>query len=262
MGETVKKAILAVSFGTSHSDTRKVTIDAIEEDLKASFKDRRLYRAWTSKMILARLEKRDGIHYDNVKEAMEHMLKDGITEVLVQPTHVMNGVENDLMKEDVLTYANQFQSVVFGTPLLTTEEDNELVVKAIAKAFPAVGDKETALVLMGHGTEHYANAVYAALDYRFKDMEHENVIVGTVEGYPGIAQVEKQLEKYAPKKVVLAPLMIVAGDHAKNDMAGDEPDSWKTIISQKGYEVEAILKGLGEYESIRHIFVEHAKAAK
>ena len=154
MGETAKKAILVVSFGTSHSDTRKVTIDAIEEDLKAAFEDCSLYRAWTSKMILARLEKRDGIHYDNVKEAMEHMLKDGITDVIVQPTHVMNGVENDLMKEDVLTYAGQFQSVTFGTPLLTTEEDNELVVKAIAEAFPVIEDKETALVLMGHGTEH------------------------------------------------------------------------------------------------------------
>ena len=151
-------------------------------------------------MILARLEKRDGIHYDNVKEAMEHMLKDGITDVIVQPTHVMNGVENDLMKEDVLTYAGQFQSVTFGTPLLTTEEDNELVVKAIAEAFPVIEDKETALVLMGHGTEHYANAVYAALDYRFKDMGHENVIVGTVEGYPEISQVLKQLEKCGPKK--------------------------------------------------------------
>lgn len=96
---------------------------AIEEDLKAAFEDCSLYRAWTSKMILARLEKRDGIHYDNVEEAMEHMLKDGITDVIVQPTHVMNGVENDLMKEDVLTYAGQFQSVTFGTPLLTTEED-------------------------------------------------------------------------------------------------------------------------------------------
>ena len=262
MGETAKKAILAVSFGTSHSDTRKVTIDAIEEDLKAAFEDCSLYRAWTSKMILARLEKRDGIHYDNVEEAMEHTLKDGITDVIVQPTHVMNGVENDLMKEDVLTYAGQFQSVTFGTPLLTTEEDNELVVKAIAEAFPAIEDKETALVLMGHGTEHYANAVYAALDYRFKDMGHENVIVGTVEGYPEISQVLKQLEKCGPKKVVIAPLMIVAGDHAKNDMAGDEPDSWRTIISQKGYEVQTVLKGLGEYESIRHIFVEHAKAAK
>ena len=245
MGETAKKAILAVSFGTSHSDTRKVTIDAIEEDLKAAFEDYSLYRAWTSKMILARLEKRDGI-----------------TDVLVQPTHVMNGVENDLMKEDVLAYEGQFQSVSFGTPLLTTEEDNKLVVKAIAEAFPAIEDKETALVLMGHGTEHYANAVYAALDYRFKDMGHENVIVGTVEGYPEISQVLKQLEKCGPKKVVIAPFMIVAGDHAKNDMAGDEPDSWKTIISKKGYEVETVLRGLGKYESIRHIFVEHAKAAK
>ena len=141
MSDTAKKGILVVSFGTSHEDTRAVTIDAIEKEIGAAFTDCKIYRAWTSKMILARLEKRDGIHYDNVKEAMEHMLKDGITDVIVQPTHVMNGVENDLMKEDVLTYAGQFQSVTFGTPLLTTEEDNELVVKAIAEAFPVIEDK-------------------------------------------------------------------------------------------------------------------------
>ena len=261
MSETTKKAILAVSFGTSHSDTREVTIDAIERDLQSAFADRKVYRAWTSKMILARLAKRDNIHYDNVKEAMERMLQDGIQDVIVQPTHVMNGVENDLMKADVLAYADQFQSVAFGNPLLTTEEDNELLVKAIAEEFP-VKEPGTALVLMGHGTEHYANAVYAALDYRFKDMGYENVIVGTVEGYPELSQVLRQLEKCAPKKVVIAPLMIVAGDHAKNDMAGEEEDSWKNVISQKGYQVETVLKGLGEYESIRNIFTAHARAAK
>ena len=148
----------------------------------------------------ARIAKRDHIHYDNVTEAMERMRTDGITEVIVQPTHVMNGVENDLMKKDVLAYADHFQSVKFGAPLLTTEEDNEYVVKAVADEFPVIKDKETALVLMGHGTEHYANAVYAALDYRFKDMGYENVIVGTVEGYPEIDQVLKQLGKCGVKK--------------------------------------------------------------
>ena len=113
MSDTAKKGILVVSFGTSHSDTRKVTIDAIEEDLKAAFADCSLYRAWTSKMILARIEKRDHIHYDNVTEAMERMRTDGITEVIVQPTHVMNGVENDLMKKDVLACADHFRSVKF-----------------------------------------------------------------------------------------------------------------------------------------------------
>ena len=249
MSDTAKKGILVVSFGTSHEDTRAVTIDAIEKEIGAAFADCKIYRAWTSKMILARIEKRDHIHYDNVAEAMERMKKAGITEVIIQPTHVMNGVENDLMKKDVLAYADHFQSVKFGAPLLTTEEDNEYVVKAVADEFPVIKDKETALVLMGHGTEHYANAVY------------ENVIVGTVEGYPEIDQVLKQLGKCRVKKVVIAPFMIVAGDHAKNDMAGEEEDSWKNIISKAGYEVQTVLKGLGEYESIRKLFVEHARKA-
>ena len=249
MSDTAKKGILVVSFGTSHEDTRAVTIDAIEKEIGAAFTDCKIYRAWTSKMILARIEKRDHIHYDNV------------TEVIIQPTHVMNGVENDLMKKDVLAYADHFQSVKFGAPLLTTEEDNEYVVKAVADEFSVIKDKETALVLMGHGTEHYANAVYAALDYRFEDMGYENVIVGTVEGYPEIDQVMKQLGKCGAKKVVIAPFMIVAGDHAKNDMAGEEEDSWKNIISKAGYEVQTVLKGLGEYESIRKLFVEHAREA-
>lgn len=261
MSDTAKKGILVVSFGTSHEDTRAVTIDAIEKEIGAAFTDCKIYRAWTSKMILARIEKRDHIHYDNVAEAMERMKKDGITDVIIQPTHVMNGVENDLMKKDVLAYADYFQSVKFGAPLLTTEEDNEYVVKAVADESPVIKDKETALVLMGHGTEHYANAVYAALDYRFKDMGYENVIVGTVEGYPEIDQVMKQIGKCGVKKVVIAPFMIVAGDHAKNDMAGEEEDSWKNIISKAGYEVQTVLKGLGEYESIRKLFVEHAREA-
>lgn len=262
MGNLTKKAILVVSFGTSHEDTRKVTIDAIEETIGAAFPQYRIYRAWTSKMILAKIEKRDHIHYDNVKEAMERMAQDGIEEVIVQPTHVMNGVENDLMKADVLAAANHFQSVKFGNPLLTTEEDNAYVVKIITDVFPVIQDKKTALVLMGHGTEHYANTVYAALDYRFKDMGYENVIVATVEGYPEIDQALNQLEKSGAKKVVIAPFMIVAGDHAKNDMAGEEADSWKNVIGAKGYKVETVLKGLGEYESIRRLFVEHVKTAR
>ena len=173
MSDTAKKGILVVSFGTSHEDTRAVTIDAIEKEIGAAFTDCKVYRAWTSKMILARIAKRDHIHYDNVAEAMERMRTDGITEVIVQPTHVMNGVENDLMKKDVLAYADHFQSVKFGAPLLTTEEDNEYVVKAVADEFPVIKDKETALVLMGHGTEHYANAVmpHWITDSRIWDMK-------------------------------------------------------------------------------------------
>ena len=169
MNAASKKAILIVSFGTSYENTRKRTIDAIEHDIADAFPVCPAYRAWTSKMIIAKLKKRDGIIIHTVKEAMEQMLLDGITDVIVQPTHVINGIENDQMKADALSFRDRFSSIVFGNPLLTTEEDNQAVVQAVAGEFQDM-DQETALVLMGHGTEHYANSVYAALDYRFKDM--------------------------------------------------------------------------------------------
>ena len=130
------------------------------------------------------------------------------------------------------------------------------MIKAVMDQFPSLSDQE-ALVLMGHGTEHCINPVYAALDYQFKEKGFKNVFVGTVEAYPDIAVVEKMVADYNPKKVILLPLMVVAGDHASNDMAGDEEDSWKSIFEKSGYEVECILKGLGEFQSIRDIYLEH-----
>ncbi|MFR8313843.1 MAG: sirohydrochlorin cobaltochelatase [Ruminococcus sp.] len=165
------------------------------------------------------------------------------------------------MKADVLAASNEF-SQKFAYNQLLTRRRQCICGKTITDVFPVIQDKKTALVLMGHGTEHYANTVYAALDYRFKDMGYENVIVATVEGYPEIDQALNQLEKSDAKKVVIAPFMIVAGDHAKNDMAGEEADSWKNVIGAKGYKVETVLKGLGEYESIRRLFVEHIKTAR
>ena len=158
MNAAPKKAILVVSFGTSYENTRKVTIDAIEKDIADAFPACPTYRAWTSKMIISKLKKRDGIIIHTVKEALEQMLHDGITDVVVQPTHVINGIENDQMKADALSFKDQFHSIVFGNPLLTTEEDNQAVVQAVADEFSDM-DSETALVLMGHGTEHFANSV-------------------------------------------------------------------------------------------------------
>ena len=212
-------AILAVSFGTSHADTREKTIDRIEEDIQKAYPDDKVYRAWTSKMIIKKIWNRDGVKIFNVKEAMEQMKADGIKNVLVQPTHVINGIENDLMQEDVKAYADAFESISFGTPLLTTEEDNIRVAKAVAEDLQP--GKENALVLMGHGTSHYANSVYAALDYRFKDMGYDNIFLGTVEAYPSLVSLMKQVHAYHPKKVILAPFMIVAGDHAKNDLSSE-----------------------------------------
>lgn len=258
VSKETKKAILAVSFGTSHNDTRKITIDAIEQDMQAAFPDYALYRAWTSKMIIKKVNARDGVHICNVKEAMEKMLQDGITDVLVQPTHVINGIENDLMKEDALAFQEQFHSISFGDPLLTSEQDNLAVIDAITSEFKTL-TKDEVLVLMGHGTTHYANAIYAALDYTFKDKGYSNIFLGTVEAYPTMESLLKMVHAYQPKKVVLAPFMIVAGDHAKNDMASDEPDSWYSQFKTAGYDVEPVLKGLGEYTGIRKLFIEHLK---
>ena len=260
MNSASKKAILVVSFGTSYENTRKLTIEAIEHDIADAFPACPTYRAWTSKMIIAKLKKRDGLTIHTVKEALEQMLLDGITDVIVQPTHVINGIENDQMKADALSFRDRFSSIVFGNPLLTTEEDNQAIVRVVADEFRDM-DPDTALVLMGHGTEHYANTVYAALDYRFKDTGHKNIFLGTVEAYPALDSLLRAADSFHPKKIVLAPFMIVAGDHAQNDLAGANPDSWMNRLSSEGYEVTPVLKGLGEYPQVRQILVEHVQQA-
>lgn len=255
-----RKGILIISFGTSYHETRKKTIDQIEEDIARAYPDYKLYHAWTSKMIIQKLLKRDNIIIHTVSEEMQRIVEDGITHLTVQPTHILNGVENDIMKEEVLAFKEQFSEISFGDPLLTTEKDNARVIQAIMKEYSHL-KKEEALVLMGHGTPHYSNPVYAALDYTFKDMGFDNVFVGTVEAYPSIETVLKLVNTYKPKKVFLAPFMLVAGDHAVNDLAGEEEDSWKTIFENEGYETHCLLQGLGELESIRRIYLEHLKQA-
>lgn len=261
MSDTCTKAILVVSFGTSFPDTRKRTITAIEDDIAAAYPERKLYRAWTSKMIMKKLLRTENLKINNVREAMEAMAADGIRDVVIQPTHVINGIENDLMKEDALAYREQFDVIRFGVPLLTSEEDNDAVVNAVVHEFSAL-DKDSMLVLMGHGTTHYANAIYAALDYRFKDMGHDNIFLGTVEAYPTLEPILKAARQRQPKSIVLAPFMIVAGDHATNDMAGANADSWRSQFESAGFTVSCVMKGLGEYPDIRNIFVEHAAQAE
>lgn len=256
----VKKAVLAVSFGTSYAETREKTIDKIEQEMREAYPQFPVYRAWTSRKILRKLMTRDEIHFDYVCEAMERMAKDGIREVIVQPTHVMNGIENDGMVEDVLKYADRFDKIVFGKPLLTSIQDSIDVVEAVMEEFGKLPEKE-ALVFMGHGTPHHANAVYAALDYIFKNHDYDHVFVGTVEGYPELLDVMKMVKKGNFRKVHLAPLMLVAGDHAVNDMSGEEKSSWKNCFEAEGYEVECHLKGLGEYSGIRRIFLRHLSEA-
>lgn len=252
----IKKAILVVSFGTSYEDTREKTIDVIERDIEKAYPDYKIYRAWTSKVIINKIKKRDGLKINTVKQAMEEMIHDKIEELIIQPTHVINGIENDLMKRDALVYQEKFISIKFGNPLLTTDSDNRKVIEVLMNEFNTLKEDEV-LVFMGHGTTHYANSVYAALDYTFKDMGYPNVFVGTVEAYPAMETLLKLVKEYKARKVILTPFMIVAGDHATNDMASNDEESWKSQFEEAGYEVECIVKGLGEYAGIREIFIQH-----
>lgn len=255
-----KKAILVVSFGTSHGETRDKTIGAIEKDIAAAYPGYEVRRAFTSGMIIRVLANREGISVANVSEAMDHLVEEGFKTVIVQPTHVINGEMNDEMTAVVRRYLDRFEEIKIGHPLLTQSEDYKKVIRAIMDQFSDIDNNE-ALVLMGHGTGHHINSVYADLGSQFKDQGYSNVFVGTVEAYPDISAVAQQVRAYNPQKIVLLPLMIVAGDHACHDMAGEGEDSWKSIFQGAGYKVRCILQGLGEFQAIRNIFLEHVAAA-
>ena len=251
-----KRAILAVSFGTSYADTCAKTIEALEQEMQKTYPQCPVYRAWTSGMIRRKVEKRDGVHIFSVKEALEQMHRDGITEVAVQPTHVLNGIENDRMLETIAEARHDFEAIAVGNPLLTTQEDLERVTSLLKSIWnPA---EEEMVVFMGHGTEHDSDMAYAALNYRFWINGCEkSMVMGTVEGYPGIEEVLETVVKAGVRTVILTPFMIVAGDHANHDLAGEEEDSWKSQFEKAGYSVKCVLKGLGEYEEFRQIFVDH-----
>jgi sirohydrochlorin cobaltochelatase len=256
----MKQALLVVSFGTSHRDTMEKTISAIEADLAAAFPGWEVRRAFTSGMILRKLRERDGLEIDNVERALARLVVEEFDTVVIQPTHVMNGDEYDKLKAQAAPYAGRFQSFAMGAPLLTDVEDYVAAVSAILSELPpAQGDH--ALVLMGHGSGHFANAAYAQLEYIFHDLGHRNVFLGTVEGYPELEQVMRRLAEREIRSVTLAPLMVVAGDHAKNDMAGPGEDSWKTQLEAAGYRVDCVVRGLGEFPAIRARFTAHAAQA-
>ena len=256
-----EKAVLVVSFGTSHLDTLEKTIVPIEGDIAAALPDRTLRRAFTSGMILRKLERRDGLHIDNVSQALERLAGEGVRDVTVQPTHIMNGEEYDKLLAQAEPYRGQFGRLAIGRPLLSTEEDYRETAQALLEVLPE-RESGTALLFMGHGTEHFANSAYCQLEYLLHDLGRTDVLVGTVEGYPGFGEALRRLaERPEVRRMVLYPLMVVAGDHAKNDLAGPEPDSWRSQLEAKGYEVSCVLSGLGEYPGIRRVFVRHALEA-
>jgi sirohydrochlorin cobaltochelatase len=256
-----KPVVLVVSFGTSFNDSREQTIGAIEKAIAAAYPGFEQRRAFTSQIIIDRVNQRDGEKIDNLADAMERLRKDGVREVAVQPTHVMNGFEYDEMREAIRPFEKDFARISYGLPLLASDADYEEVADIITAETKQYDDGETALVFMGHGTEHEANSAYARLDRILKDRGLPNYIIGTVEAEPSLDDVIVQLDALWKKKVVLLPFMIVAGDHANNDMAGDEEDSWKSILQAKGYTVQPVLRGLGQYPGIQAMFVRHAGEA-
>ncbi|MBD7910695.1 MULTISPECIES: sirohydrochlorin cobaltochelatase [Clostridium] len=261
MSQVCKKGLLVVSFGTSYNYTREKNIKAIEDDIHNNYPDYKIYRAFTSNMIIRKVFKRDGIKINTVVEALNTMREDGIEDLLVQPTHILNGVENDLMIEALHKYRHYFNSIKLGNPLLTTQEDYINLINTISEEFSYM-NQDAALVCMGHGTTHYVNTTYAALDYMFKEKGFNNIFIGTVEAYPDFDVILKSIKAFNPKKIILMPLMVVAGDHAINDMASTDEDSWKTQFENEGFSVKCVLKGLGEYPSIRKIYVDHVSRAK
>lgn len=253
--------LLVISFGTSYNDNRRLTIGAIEKAMQEAFPDYSVRRGFTSQIIIDHVKDRDGEVIDNVGEALDRAIENGVKNLVVQPTHLMNGLEyNDLVNE-IAEYSDSFEKVAIGEPLLTSDADFQTVADAIVEATAEYDDGETAICFMGHGTEAESNQVYSKMQEMLTEAGYKNYYVGTVEAAPSLDDVLAMVQAGDYKRVVLEPLMIVAGDHANNDMAGDEEDSWKTTFENAGYEVTCLVRGLGEMEGIQQIFVEHARAA-
>ncbi len=259
---TGDKEILVVSFGTSYNESREETIGAIESSIADAFPGYSVQRAFTSQIIIDKLSDRDGLQIDNVEEALERAADAGVKTLVVQPTHLMNGYEYTDLSETLDQYTDRFDKVVLGDPLLTSDADFEAVAAAITESTKSNDDGSTAICFMGHGTEADSNSVYSRLQNVLIDNGFDHYFIGTVEAEPSLDDVIDTVKtNSAYKKVVLQPLMVVAGDHANNDMAGDEEDSWKSRFEAEGYQVDCILKGLGSLQSIRDIYVQHVSNA-
>ena len=253
--------LLVLSFGTSFNDSRRLTIGAIEDSLEKAFPDYSVRRGFTANIVIDHVERRDGIHIDDINEALDRAVKNGVKNLVVQPTHLMNGIEYDELSSKVASYSDAFDKVVISEPLLTSDDDFKRVENAIVDWTKEYDDGKTAVCFMGHGTEHASNAVYAKMQDMLTADGHTNYFIGTLEAEPALDDVIEKVKAGGYEKVVLEPLMVVAGDHANNDMAGDDEDSWKSAFAAEGFEVECLLRGLGENEEIRKIYVEHAQKA-
>ena len=256
-----KKALMIVSFGTSFDEAMPAIVH-IEETCRRAFPEYDFYRAFTSGMIIRKLKKTKNVQIDNPQEVMEKLAAQGYDEVLCQPTHIINGMEYEKMMGMLRPYKEQIPVIRVGKPLLTEEEDYRKACQIVMQQLSAPLAKDEAFVLMGHGTEHYANSAYCQFENMLRDLGYEHTYVGTVEGFPGLDYVIRRMKIRGIRKVYLMPLMIVAGDHARNDLAGAEADSWDSLLRAEGFETEIFLKGMGEIDGIADLFVEHLQAAE
>ena len=259
--EIGESELLVASFGTSYNDNRRLTIGAIEEAMEAAFPDYSVRRGFTSQIIIDHVKDRDGEVIDNMTEAFNRAIDNGVKILVIQPTHLMDGLEYSDVVNEAAEFSDSFEKIAIGRPLLDTDADFEAVIKAITEATAEYDDGETAICFMGHGTEAESNQVYGKMQDMLTAAGYENYFVGTVEAEPGLEDMLAAVGEGSYKKAVLLPLMIVAGDHANNDMAGDDEGTWKTEFEAAGYEVTCMLNGLGELEAIQQLFVEHARAA-
>lgn len=253
--------LLVISFGTSYNDNRRLTIGAVEEAMEKAFPDWSVRRAFTAQLIIDRLQRRDGQVIDNVGQALDRAVENGVKRLVIQPTHLLDGLEYNDVVNEAAQYADAFEVMAIGAPLLTSDEDFQIVSKVMAESAAQYDDGKTAICFMGHGTEAASNAIYAKMQQVMADAGYTNYFIGTVEAAPTLDDVLALIQAGSYERVVLQPMMIVAGDHANNDMAGEDEDAWKTVFENAGYEVECVLKGLGEYEAIHDLLAAHAQAA-
>ena len=281
--EIGENELLVVSFGTSFNDSRAEDIGGVEKALQAAYPDWSVRRAFTAQIIINHVQARDDEKIDNVDQALERAVSNGVKKLIIQPTHLMHGAEYDELKEAVDSYKDKFESVTIAEPLLgevgsdatVINEDKQAVAEAITAqavksanydSLDAAAEDGTAFVFMGHGTSHNAKVTYSQMQTQMKELGYDNVFIGTVEGEPEETSCEnviKAVKDAGYKKVILRPLMVVAGDHANNDMAGDDDDSWKSQFTASGNfdSVDTQIAGLGEIEAVQKLYVEHTKKA-
>ena len=256
-----ERELLVMSFGTSFNDSRRLTIGAVEQALEEAFPAYSVRRGFTSRMIIDHIKARDGVSIDSTDEALRRAADNGVRTLVIQPTHLMNGLEYHALAEQTEAYAGAFEQMVLGKPLLTSEEDFQKVIEAIIQDTADCGDGQTAVCLMGHGTEAQSNQVYDKLQKMLWESGYADYYVGTVEAEPSLEDVLEAVRKGSYRRIVLQPLMLVAGDHANNDMAGSGEGSWSRAFEEAGYKVECRIKGLGELKLIQDVFIEHARTA-